>query len=149
MSNIGLLDSDIATTMFVGNFIGIVCARSLHYQFYSWWVLQDSTALPLGFILLRRKGTGVHILMIILSYCLVAHSFQVEIEKPLEFIYSCGKNLFKIISQTSILTCHLHKASIALSPALVGQKLTRFAHWTFWGSRACLAKHQICNFFFT
>lgn len=27
---------DIATLMFVGNFIGIVCARSLHYQFYSW-----------------------------------------------------------------------------------------------------------------
>eukprot|EP01018_Ginkgo_biloba_P003456 Gb_29491 [translate_table: standard] len=26
----------IATIMFVGNFIGIVCARSLHYQFYSW-----------------------------------------------------------------------------------------------------------------
>ncbi|XVF32939.1 hypothetical protein REPUB_Repub17cG0126100 [Reevesia pubescens] len=27
----------IATTMFTGNFIGIVCARSLHYQFYSWY----------------------------------------------------------------------------------------------------------------
>ncbi|KAL3328716.1 hypothetical protein AABB24_036045 [Solanum stoloniferum] len=25
----------IVTTMFVGNFIGIICARSLHYQFYS------------------------------------------------------------------------------------------------------------------
>ncbi|XAR61320.1 Dolichyl-P-Man:Man(5)GlcNAc(2)-PP-dolichol alpha-1,3-mannosyltransferase [Bertholletia excelsa] len=27
----------IVSTMFVGNYIGIVCARSLHYQFYSWY----------------------------------------------------------------------------------------------------------------
>lgn len=30
-----LTSEHIVTTMFVGNFIGIVCARSLHYQFYS------------------------------------------------------------------------------------------------------------------
>ncbi|XP_077218532.1 asparagine-linked glycosylation 3 [Tasmannia lanceolata] len=32
-----LTKEHIATSMFVGNFIGIVCARSLHYQFYSWF----------------------------------------------------------------------------------------------------------------
>ncbi|XP_058076115.1 uncharacterized protein LOC131224774 isoform X6 [Magnolia sinica] len=29
--------ANIATVMFAGNFIGIVCARSLHYQFYVWY----------------------------------------------------------------------------------------------------------------
>ncbi|XP_022036539.1 dol-P-Man:Man(5)GlcNAc(2)-PP-Dol alpha-1,3-mannosyltransferase [Helianthus annuus] len=27
----------IFTTMFTGNFVCIVCARSLHYRFYSWY----------------------------------------------------------------------------------------------------------------
>ncbi|XP_058200134.1 dol-P-Man:Man(5)GlcNAc(2)-PP-Dol alpha-1,3-mannosyltransferase isoform X1 [Rhododendron vialii] len=37
-SNFKLLNKEhIVTVMFVGNFIGIVCARSLHYQFYSWY----------------------------------------------------------------------------------------------------------------
>ncbi|XP_058076111.1 dol-P-Man:Man(5)GlcNAc(2)-PP-Dol alpha-1,3-mannosyltransferase isoform X2 [Magnolia sinica] len=32
-----LSKAHIATVMFAGNFIGIVCARSLHYQFYVWY----------------------------------------------------------------------------------------------------------------
>ncbi|KAL5135682.1 Dol-P-Man:Man(5)GlcNAc(2)-PP-Dol alpha-1,3-mannosyltransferase [Glycine soja] len=37
-SSLKILNKEhIVTTMFVGNFIGIVCARSLHYQFYLWY----------------------------------------------------------------------------------------------------------------
>jgi alpha-1,3-mannosyltransferase len=32
-----LTNERIASMVFVSNFIGILCARSLHYQFYSWY----------------------------------------------------------------------------------------------------------------
>ncbi|KAG6417835.1 hypothetical protein SASPL_120029 [Salvia splendens] len=43
----------IATTMFVGNFVGVVCARSLHYQFYSCFSVpfDNSNAIPCSLIL--------------------------------------------------------------------------------------------------
>ncbi|XP_048566778.1 dol-P-Man:Man(5)GlcNAc(2)-PP-Dol alpha-1,3-mannosyltransferase [Triticum urartu] len=50
----------IVTVMFVGNFIGIVCARSLHYQFYSWYFYS------LPFLLWRTKfPTVVRIILFV------------------------------------------------------------------------------------
>ena len=33
----GLNPRHVAWVVMVGNFVGVVCARSLHYQFYSWY----------------------------------------------------------------------------------------------------------------
>lgn len=59
IESFGWFSPDIATTMFVGNFIGIVCARSLHYQFYSWWVLVDISVLSSFPDSLQLLWTGV------------------------------------------------------------------------------------------
>lgn len=48
------IDSDIVTTMFVGNFIGILCARSLHYQFYSWYVFLTKILICLSVLIYGR-----------------------------------------------------------------------------------------------
>ncbi len=45
--------SHILLLVFSGNFIGIVCARTLHYQFYSWWAPALISALMLW---LQRLG---------------------------------------------------------------------------------------------
>ncbi|KAL5795581.1 hypothetical protein ACOSQ2_000401 [Xanthoceras sorbifolium] len=51
----------IVTTMLVGNFIGIVCARSLHYQFYSWYFYS------LPYLLWRTSFPTVFRLIVILG----------------------------------------------------------------------------------
>ncbi|VAH72913.1 unnamed protein product [Triticum turgidum subsp. durum] len=55
----------IVTVMFVGNFIGIVCARSLHYQFYSWYFYS------LPFLLWRTQFPTVVriILFVVVELC--------------------------------------------------------------------------------
>jgi alpha-1,3-mannosyltransferase len=51
----------IVTTLFTCNFIGIFCARSLHYQFYTWyfhqlpfliWIIRDVIPIPIGIFIL-------------------------------------------------------------------------------------------------
>jgi alpha-1,3-mannosyltransferase len=36
--NTAISPAELLYIVFSANFIGILCARSLHYQFYSWWV---------------------------------------------------------------------------------------------------------------
>lgn len=54
----------IVTVMFVGNFIGVVCARSLHYQFYSWYFYS------LPFLLWKtRYQTPLRIILFLVVEC--------------------------------------------------------------------------------
>ncbi len=56
-----LTSDEIISTLFVGNFVGIVFARSLHYQFYVWYYhtlvyLLWTTELPVAARLLVVAG---------------------------------------------------------------------------------------------
>lgn len=44
-----LTPEHVATVMFEANFVGIVAARSLHFQFYSWcaWLPRSHIPLPI------------------------------------------------------------------------------------------------------
>ncbi|XWS31701.1 hypothetical protein CRYUN_Cryun23aG0098700 [Craigia yunnanensis] len=59
----------IVTTIFSGNFIGIVCARSLHYQFYSWYFYSLPYLLwRTPFLTLLRSGALLECLSIKLLF---------------------------------------------------------------------------------
>ena len=58
----------VIQTLFLSNFIGIVFARTLHYQFYSWYVY----ALP-ALLWLARVPMVLKVLLI----CLVEYAFNV------------------------------------------------------------------------
>ena len=58
----GVLTSEqILSTLFVSNFIGICCARTLHYQFYSWYF----PSLP--FLLWRETSYPVVVRLLLLA----------------------------------------------------------------------------------
>ena len=60
--NNGVLTSEqILSTLFVSNFIGICCARTLHYQFYSWYF----PSLP--FLLWRETAYPVIVRLLLLA----------------------------------------------------------------------------------
>mmetsp|Transcript_719 Transcript_719/g.1517 ORF Transcript_719/g.1517 Transcript_719/m.1517 type:complete len:435 (-) Transcript_719:1315-2619(-) len=62
-----LSPEQILSTLFVSNFIGICCARTLHYQFYSWYF----PALP--FLLWRETSYPIPIRLLLLA-C-IEHAF--------------------------------------------------------------------------
>lgn len=56
--------------VFISNFIGIVCARSLHYQFYSWYFH------TLPFILLRTRLPRWVVVGLLLATEVRRHAFR-------------------------------------------------------------------------
>jgi alpha-1,3-mannosyltransferase len=63
-------DSDnVLKILFTSNFVGILCARSLHYQFYSWYFH------TLPFLLLRTRLPGYFSVILLLSIEAVMNIF--------------------------------------------------------------------------
>ncbi|KAH7422184.1 hypothetical protein KP509_13G094900 [Ceratopteris richardii] len=93
----------IATVLFTGNFIGILCARSLHYQFYSWyfhslpyllWITSYPTLLRLIILLVIEvcwnvyPSTCISSLALLLSHVLLLVIFLMQRRMPKHFDYS-------------------------------------------------------------
>lgn len=86
---------EIVTFMFVSNFIGIICARSLHYQFYVWYYHQ----LPL---LVHCCGINLLIsipLLLGIEYCWNVYPSTVTSSSLLVLIHIFI--LFKLYTRTS------------------------------------------------
>jgi len=78
----------VATTLFTCNLIGIVFARSLHYQFYSWYALQ------IPFLAWR---TPYHPLVKIALRFAIEYAWNVYPSTPLSSLVLVGSNALLLV----------------------------------------------------
>ena len=91
----------VVRTLFVSNFIGIAFARTLHYQFYSWYF----HSLPL--LLLSAKVPFVIMLIVMAS---IEYSFNTFPASPLSsVILQCAHLLLLIASYHAGIDCTLNR----------------------------------------